>query len=216
MKTHQSTFQAQTIFYLINYIWLIIQRVKIHLSIYISNDLFFIERARLAPPIFHAKSYYSNFSCPLEHKRRRISRSHRLLRRESERNLFSPISTYPSIFSLRPQGLSMDQPLSLPPQTRIVVTNRDIPPHPRPRNERVRIQKPVYPTEEIWLRVVHGEEERGVKRKSTMVKLKHGCRWKTNVQLRDLSKTVDSMGGYIMGRVCFVVSDYHFTLFVLV
>lgn len=28
MKTHQSTFQAQTIFYLINYIWLIIQRVQ--------------------------------------------------------------------------------------------------------------------------------------------------------------------------------------------
>lgn len=59
--------------------------MKIHLSIFISNDLFFIERAR-SPPIFHAKSYYSNFSCPLEHKRKRISRSHRLLRRESERN----------------------------------------------------------------------------------------------------------------------------------
>lgn len=61
------------------------------MSIYISNDLFFIERAR-SPPIFHAKSYYSNFSCPLEHKRKRISRSHRLLRRESERNpRFFPI-----------------------------------------------------------------------------------------------------------------------------
>lgn len=205
MKTHQSTFQAQTIFYLINYIWLIIQRVQntfVHL---------YFERSLL--------HWTSTFS---PHFPRKILLFEFFLsagaQEETDKSIPSIVAarvgTKPSIFSLRPQGLSMDQPLSLPPQTRIVVTNRDIPLRPRPRNERVRIQKPVYPTEEIWLRVV--EEERGVKRKSTMVKLKHGCRWKTDVQLRDLSKTVDSMGGYIMGRVCFVVSDYHFTLFVLV
>lgn len=208
MKTHQSTFQAQTIFYLINYIWLIIQRVQntfVHL---------YFERSLL---------HWTSTTCS-PHFPRKILLFEFFLsagaQEETDKSIPSIVAarvgTKPSIFSLRPQGLSMDQPLSLPPQTRIVVTNRDIPLHPRPRNERVRIQKPVYPTEEIWLRVAHGEEERGVKRKSTMVKLKHGCRWKTDVQLRDLSKTVDSMGGYIMGRVCFVVSDYHFTLFVLV
>ena len=200
MKTHQSTFQ--TIFYLINYPTS--ENTFVHL---------YFERSLL--------HWTSTFS---PHFPRKILLFEFFLsagaQEEMDKSIPSIVAarvgTKPSIFSLRPQGLSMDQPLSLPPQTRIVVTNRDIPLHPRPRNERVRIQKPVYPTEEIWLRVVHGEEERGVKRKSTMVKLKHGCRWKTDVQLRDLSKTVDSMGGYIMGRVCFVVSDYHFTLFVLV
>lgn len=200
MKTHQSTFQ--TIFYLINYPTS--ENTFVHL---------YFERSLL--------HWTSTFS---PHFPRKILLFEFFLstgtQEETDKSIPSIVAarvgTKPSIFSLRPQGLSMDQPLSLPPQTRIVVTNRDIPLHPRPRNERVRIQKPVYPTEEIWLRVVHGEEERGVKRKSTMVKLKHGCRWKTDVQLRDLSKTVDSMGGYIMGRVCFVVSDYHFTLFVLV
>lgn len=147
-----------------SYIWSIIQ---IHLSIYISN-LFFIGPARTAnlnnnlrsnwydqnflSSVFHTKFYYSNFSCPME-------------RKEGKRvDFFAPHAR--------------SKPLSSR-QTRIVVTNRDVPPppsRPRPRNVSLPTSTEAYVSGPRKFDCAWCAARGGVKRKSTMVKLKHGER----------------------------------------
>lgn len=137
--------------------------------IYRSTFLFFIGPARTAnlnnnlrsnwydqnlllSSVFHTKSYYSNFSCPME-------------RKEGKRvDFFAPHAR--------------SKPLSSR-QTRIVVTNRDVPPppsRPRPRNVSLPTSTEAYVSGPRKFDCAWCAARGGVKRKSTMVKLKHGER----------------------------------------